>query len=139
MEQEAEADEGTGEMQERKDARSVPVVAHREFAKSDHPRLRSLDNPAVTAQSLAGVHAPPRDPRDDAAPPAPRHETLEINESVLAGQHEVGERDSVPRPQQEGIDLHELVVAVHALAERVGIGVVGGEAVDVSPEGSHKT
>lgn len=51
--QEAQADEGTGEVQKRKDRGGVPVVAHRELAKGDHPGLRALDHPPVPSQSFS--------------------------------------------------------------------------------------
>ena len=69
MDQEAQADESTGEVQEGEDSGGVPVIADGEFAKANHPRLRTLHDPSEATESLAGVNARPSDAWSNAAPP----------------------------------------------------------------------
>ena len=69
MDQEAQADESTGEVQEGEDSGGVPVIADGEFAKANHPRLRTLHDPSEATESLAGVNARPSDAWSNATPP----------------------------------------------------------------------
>ncbi len=67
--EEAQADDDTGEVQERQHRGGVSVVSDRELAEGDDPCVCSLHYPAMTAQALARLHAPPCNSRRDAAPP----------------------------------------------------------------------
>src|SRR5438067_13554251 len=65
--QEAQADEGAGEVQKSEYRGGVPVVPDGKLAKRDDPGLRALHDPPDPSQELTRLHAPPRDPRGDPA------------------------------------------------------------------------
>jgi hypothetical protein len=65
--EEADADEGAGQVQEAEDRRGLAVVADREATVREQPGDRPLDDPAMSAEALGGLDATPGDPGDDAA------------------------------------------------------------------------
>jgi hypothetical protein len=67
--EEAQADQGAGEVEEGHDRGGLAVVADREPAERDEPRLRPLHDPSVPAQPLARLDATPGDLRGDPALP----------------------------------------------------------------------
>jgi hypothetical protein len=70
MGEEAETDEGAGEVEEGQDRSGVAVIADRQLPGGHDPGLSPLDYPANAPQALAGVHAAANDPRRD--PPLPQ-------------------------------------------------------------------
>ena len=67
--QEAEADEGAGEMQEGEDGGGLTMEAHGQTAEGKDPRIRPFDRPAVATEPLAGLDTATGDPGYDPAPP----------------------------------------------------------------------
>jgi hypothetical protein len=74
MGEEAETDDGAGQVQQRQHRGGLAVVTDRELSEGHEPPLRPLYDPPVAPQPLAGLHTPAGDPRSD----APRSQGSEV-------------------------------------------------------------
>jgi hypothetical protein len=64
---EAEADQGTGQVQERQHGSGLAVVADGEPAERHYPGQTALNHPSEATEPLVRVHAASSDPRRDPA------------------------------------------------------------------------
>jgi hypothetical protein len=62
----AQADQGAGQVQERLEHVSAPLVPHPEATVTDQPGQRPLDYPPIPSEVLAGLDPAPGDPGRDA-------------------------------------------------------------------------
>ena len=67
--QSPQADDGTGQGQKRHMGRDAALEADPELAEGRQPRMRALDHPAMTAQTLLALDALAGDTHPDAPPP----------------------------------------------------------------------